>query len=101
MVDTDAIDKLLEEYASKNQLRVPIIRIDHSKYLFGTKVIVADIHSEVGLTVRVGGGFMTMREFVTKHQEREIAKLKQLVKREEREPLQVMQAIADKYKEKR
>ncbi len=39
VADTDAIDKMLEEYVHLHKLRLPILRIDHSKYLFGTRFI--------------------------------------------------------------
>ena len=57
---------MLEDYVLLHKLRVPIIRIDHSKYLFGTRFVVAAIR-DGALTVRVGGGFMAMQEFEKKH----------------------------------
>jgi hypothetical protein len=72
---------------------VPIIRIDTSKYLLGTKVIVASV-MHGALTVRVGGGFMSIDEFVETHQEKEIAKLKQMIAREKKKPLSIMKEIA-------
>ena len=52
---------------TNNKVNVPINRIDPSKYLFGTKVISAQIINGV-LMIRVGGGFMSIEEFVDKHQ---------------------------------
>jgi hypothetical protein len=72
------VDTLLEDYCTKNNLLVPIIRIDTSKYLLGTKVIVASINNGA-LTVRVGGGFMSIDDFVETHQAKEIVKLRQLM----------------------
>lgn len=69
------MDTLLEDYCTKHNLLVPIIRIDTSKYLLGTKVITASINNGE-LTVRVGGGFMSIDEFVEKHQPKQIVKLK-------------------------
>jgi hypothetical protein len=60
------VDKLLEKYVENNKVNVPINRIDPSKYLFGTKVISAQIINGV-LMIRVGGGFMGIEEFVDKH----------------------------------
>ncbi len=53
------------------------------------------------LTVRVGGGFMAMQEFEKKHQQVEIEKLRKLVVKEQRPPLEIMQAIVDNYRGKR
>ena len=75
VVDNDQIDKMLEEFIKHHRVKVPIHRIDQSKYLFGMKVINAMIINGM-LKVRVGGGFMTMEEFVDKHSETEICKLR-------------------------
>ena len=61
--EDDAIDEMLETYIRTNKVRVPIQRIDQSKYLFGTRVIIAAIQNGA-LLVRVGGGFMTIDELV-------------------------------------
>ena len=55
---------MLVKYLLTNKVKVPIKRLQESKYLFGTKVIIASIFNE-GLNVRVGGGFMTIDEFVS------------------------------------
>jgi hypothetical protein len=34
---------MFKEYVIKNKVKVPIQRIDETKYLFGTKVIIASI----------------------------------------------------------
>ena len=44
----------------------PIKRIEEGKYLFGTKKIYAKIINGK-LMVRVGGGYMSIEEFVEKH----------------------------------
>ena len=56
---TDLIDTMLENFVKTHKVKVPIHRIDESKYLFGTRVINAQIINGV-LMVRVGGGFMSM-----------------------------------------
>jgi hypothetical protein len=99
-VDTDAIDKLLEAYVQQHQLRVPIIRLDHSKYLIGTRFIVAAIR-DGALTVRVGGGFMDMQEFESKHQQIEIEKLRKLVLKEQKDPLEIMHGIIERQRGKK
>lgn len=65
-VDDDLVDKMLEKFILSHKVQVPFNRIDPSKYLFGTKVIAAQIINGV-LMVRVGGGFMSIEEFVDKH----------------------------------
>ncbi len=50
---------MLEKFCKTHKVKVPIHRIDESKYLFGTKIINAQIINGV-LMVRVGGGFMEL-----------------------------------------
>lgn len=40
-VETDQIDKMLEEFVKSHKVRVPIAFLDESRYLFGTKIINA------------------------------------------------------------
>ena len=40
-IDDDVVDKMLEKFVSSHKVKVPINRIDPSKYLFGTKIISA------------------------------------------------------------
>ncbi len=42
-----------------------------------------------------------MREFVEKQQNIEIARLKELVRRRQKEPIECMREIVEKYKEKK
>jgi hypothetical protein len=74
-LDDDVVDKMLEKFVQTHKVKIPINRIDPSKYLFGTKIISAQIINGI-LMVRVGGGFMTMEEFVDKHTDKEILSLK-------------------------
>jgi len=74
-IDDDVVDKMLEKFVQTHKVKIPINRIDPSKYLFGTKIISAQIINGI-LMVRVGGGFMTMEEFVDKHTDKEILSLK-------------------------
>lgn len=39
--DGDKIDEMLEKFVKNHKVKVPIHRIDESKYLFGTKIINA------------------------------------------------------------
>ena len=58
-VEGDKIDELLEQYCKTHKVKIPIHRIDESRYLFGTKVINIQIINGQ-LQVRVGGGFMDL-----------------------------------------
>ena len=99
-VDDDMIDKMLENFVKEHRVKVPINRIDQSKYLFGTKLINAQIINGV-LMVRVGGGFMNMEEFVDKHSEKEIYKLKTQMAREKIKLNKIINDALEKYKVKK
>ncbi len=81
-------------------MKVPINRIDQSKYLFGTKVISAQIINGV-LMVRVGGGFMSIEEFVDKHMNKEILSLKLKMAKERKKLPKVTQELVEKHKLKK
>jgi hypothetical protein len=66
---------MLEDFIKSHNVKVPFNRIDRSKYLFGTRLIAAQIINGI-LMVRVGGGFMTIEEFIDKHSTKEIMNLK-------------------------
>lgn len=51
--------------------------------------------------VRVGGGFMTMEEFVDKHSAKEIFQLKVRMARDKKKMNKIITEIADKYKIKK
>ncbi len=91
---------MLEDFVKKNSVKVPINRIDQSKYLFGTKVISAQIINGV-LMVRVGGGFMNIEEFVDKHSTKEILALKLKMTKERKKLPKVTQELLDKHKIKK
>lgn len=71
----DQVDIMLENYVNQHNVMAPIRRIEEGRYLFGTKKIYAKIINGK-LMVRVGGGYMSIEEFVEKHQVKEIDKLK-------------------------
>jgi hypothetical protein len=73
--EEDRVDKLLEEFVRNNKVKVPINRISANKYMFGMRMINASIINGV-LMVRVGGGFMSMTQFVDKHSAKEILQIK-------------------------
>ncbi len=91
---------MLEDFVKKHSVNVPINRIDQSKYLFGTKVISAQIINGV-LMVRVGGGFMNIEEFVDKHSNKEILALKLKMTKERKKLPKVTQELLEKHKIKK
>lgn len=98
-LDDDQIDKMLENFIKNNKVKVPIHRIGQSKYLFGTKLIHAQIINGV-LMVRVGGGFMTMEEFVDKHSNKEIIHLRQRMAKEKKKLPKIINELLEKHKVK-
>jgi hypothetical protein len=80
-VKGDKIDIMLEKYVNTHNIRLPIQRLEPSKYLFGTKKVHAEIRNGV-LMVRVGGGFMKIEEFIDKHAEKEIVGLRIRMKKQ-------------------
>lgn len=78
----------------------PIKRIEEGKYLFGTKKIHAKIINGK-LMVRVGGGYMTIEEFVEKHQVNEIDKLKKQMVKQNVPLKKIIVTMLNKYREKK
>ncbi|TNV80471.1 hypothetical protein FGO68_gene15457 [Halteria grandinella] len=99
-VDDDIVDKMLEKFILSHQVQVPINRIDPSKYLFGTKIIAAQIINGI-LMVRVGGGFMSIEEFVDKHQSKEILNLRLKMVKERKKLPKITQELIEKHKIKK
>lgn len=75
------IDRMLEVFTLKNEVLVPIKYLTGKSYLFGTRKISAQVVNGT-LMVRVGGGFLQIEEFVDRHQEKEIDKLKTIMAQE-------------------
>lgn len=99
-VDDDIVDKMLERYIETHKVKVPIHRIDQSKYLFGTRVIAAQIINGV-LMVRVGGGFMSIEEFLDKHTNKEILNLKLKMTKERKKLPKITQELLQQHKIKK
>ena len=95
-LDNDQIDKMLEDFIRNNKVKVPIHRIDQSKYLFGTKLIHASIINGV-LMVRVGGGFMTMEQFVEKYSGKEIVHLRSRMAKEKKKLPKIINELLKKH----
>eukprot|EP00347_Sterkiella_histriomuscorum_P019124 403342857 len=100
VVESDQIDKMLEEFVRTHKIKVPIAYIDESKYLFGTKLINAQIINGV-LMVRVGGGFMELAEYVEKHSAKEIFKLRTMMSRDRVKLKKITDELIEKYKIKK
>ena len=79
---------------------MPIQRIDKSKYLFGAKLISAQIINGI-LMVRVGGGFMNIEEFVEIHSDKEIMKLRVKMAKEKKKLNKIIKELVDKYRVKK
>lgn len=90
---------MLENFIKTHKVKVPINRISESKYLFGTKLINAVIINGV-LMVRVGGGYMTMEEFLDKHSSIEIKHLTIRMARDKKKLPKIMAELMEKHKVK-
>ncbi|CDW74767.1 gas2 domain containing protein [Stylonychia lemnae] len=99
-IEGDRIDEMLENFVKHYKVRVPITRIDQSKYLFGMRLFHAQIINGI-LMVRVGGGFMTMEQFVDKHSTKEIFQLRVRMAKDKKKINKIITEIADKYKIKK
>jgi hypothetical protein len=56
-------------------IRIPVRIISKDRYLVGTKVRLAVILNDT-ITFRVGGGFMSFKEYMAKYADAEIARIK-------------------------
>ena len=80
---------MLEDFVKNFKVKVQINRIDHHKYLFGLKLIHAKIINGI-LMVRVGGGYMTIEEFVEKYSHKEILNIKVKMAKEKKKLTRVI-----------
>jgi len=76
-VKGDLVDELLAKYINKMGIPIPIKRLGDGYYLFGTKKILAKIMNGK-LVIRVGGGYMSIEEFIAQYAEPELIKVNQL-----------------------
>jgi hypothetical protein len=70
-VKGDAVDELMAKYLNDMKCPLPVKRLGDGYYLFGTKKIYAKI-MQGKLVIRVGGGFMSIEEFINTYAEFEI-----------------------------
>ena len=72
-VKGDKIDELLCSYLNKANLDFEIKRLGEGKYMFGSRQIMCKIVNG-NLLIRVGGGFMSIDEFIEKYGKMEMIK---------------------------
>lgn len=91
---------MIEAFVRDFKVKLPINRIENSKYLFGIKLFNAKIINGI-LMVRVGGGYMTMEEFVEKNSNKEILNIRVKMAKEKKKLNKVIAEAIDKYKVKK
>lgn len=68
------VDELLAEYLQENTCPVPIKKLSNGYYLFGTRKIYAKILNG-NLVIRVGGGYMSIEEFIESYGQSELDRI--------------------------
>ena len=76
----DLVDELMAKYLNDMNCPLPVKRIGDGYYMFGTKKIFAKI-MQGKLVIRVGGGYMSVEEFIRTYADFEVQKVQQLVER--------------------
>lgn len=59
----DLVDELIAKYFNALKNPLPVKRLGDGNYVFGTRKIFVKLLQN-GLVVRVGGGFMSIEEFL-------------------------------------
>ncbi len=67
----DPVDQLLADFINDTGCQVPIRRLGNGYYFFGSKKIYAKIMNGK-LVIRVGGGYMSIEEFVSHYAQQEL-----------------------------
>lgn len=74
-VKGDMIDEMFAEALNRsNYADLKVIRLEQGKYMFGTKKILAKIINNK-LVIRVGGGYMSVDEFIEQYGRMELMKM--------------------------
>ena len=68
------VDELIAKYINDMQCPLPVKRLGDGYYLFGTKKIYAKIMNGK-LVIRVGGGYMSIEEFIATYGDFEVQKV--------------------------
>ncbi len=76
----DLVDELIAKYINQMQVPLPVRRMGDGNYIFGTKKIFAKIMNGK-LVIRVGGGFMSIEEFLNCYSEIETQKVNQMLEK--------------------
>lgn len=79
----DFIDNQLANFlnSSPTPIEVPFTRLEPGIYLFGTKRVVLRVEN-IGIVIRVGGGFIKLEDFINNQSVFEIGKIKEREVRE-------------------
>jgi hypothetical protein len=59
-------------------IKLPVIRMGNGKYLVGTESKIVIIKG-TSCVVRVGGGFESMEDYIVRHEEEELEKIRKLL----------------------
>lgn len=70
------MDECLAEFLNQNPNPVKFIRVDEGLYTFGSKKINVKIINDK-LVCRVGGGYMTISDFIKLYTMQELYKIKE------------------------
>ena len=73
----DSVDEMLANVLNIKNCEIPISRVSDGWYMFGSKKIYTKIMNNM-LVCRVGGGFMSMDEFIATYAESERLKLERM-----------------------
>ena len=74
MVD-QALAKVINEYPEKERMKILFLRESEGVYYFGQKRIHVRVEKGNQVLVRVGGGFMTVSEFIETYTPLEVNKI--------------------------
>lgn len=79
----DFIDNQLANFLNSSPIpiEIPFTRLEQGIYLFGTKRVVLRVEN-IGIVIRVGGGFIKIEEFINNQTVFEVGKIKERENRE-------------------
>mmetsp|Transcript_15162 Transcript_15162/g.25689 ORF Transcript_15162/g.25689 Transcript_15162/m.25689 type:complete len:131 (+) Transcript_15162:92-484(+) len=81
-VKDDPVDRKLADFINnfqdRNKLKIMFLREKPDLYQFGSKKVSIKIDAQGNLKVKVGGGFLTITEFVDQYTPIEVEKLEKL-----------------------
>lgn len=70
----DNVDELIADYLNQNASPVPIKKLGNGYYMFGTRKIYAKVMNG-NLVIRVGGGYMSIEEFIEAYGQAELERI--------------------------